>query len=145
MYVLQIYRSCTFCKRKTRDETQFLIELQTPCTLANHNEINSDDTLPFIIFFTPASCFGLNRFWRKRLLLSTCFLWYHKQTLFGVIRPLAGGKCRMCHRVIERFCFHRYLCFHCVFCISFFFVYCFFFLWTQWPHRTKTVFILIAL
>ena len=28
-----------FCKRKTRGETQFWIELAAPCTLANHNEI----------------------------------------------------------------------------------------------------------
>ena len=82
-YVLQNYRSCTFCKRKTRGETQFWIELAAPCTLANHNEINSDDTLPFIIFLTPASCNGSNRLWRQRLLLSPCSLWRHKQTLFG--------------------------------------------------------------
>ena len=41
MYVLQSYCSCTFCKRKTRGEAQCLIELAAPCTLANHNEINS--------------------------------------------------------------------------------------------------------
>ena len=93
MYVLQSYRSCTFCKRKTRGETQFWIELAAPCTLANHNEINSDDTLPFIIFLTPVSCDGSNPLWRQHLLLSSCFLWRHKQTLFGVIRPLAGRKC----------------------------------------------------
>ena len=43
-----------------------------------------------------------------------------KQTLIGVIRPLAGGKCRTFRRVIERYRFHRYLCFHCVFCIRVF-------------------------
>ena len=48
LYVLQSYCSCTFCKRKTRGEMQFWIELAAPCTLANHNEINSDDTLLLI-------------------------------------------------------------------------------------------------
>ena len=38
LYVLQSYRSCTFCKRKTRGETQFGIELAAPYTLANSNE-----------------------------------------------------------------------------------------------------------
>ena len=33
MYVLQSYRSCTFCKRKTRGDTQFWIELAVPCKL----------------------------------------------------------------------------------------------------------------
>ena len=70
LYVLQSYRSCTFCKRKTRGETQSWIELAALCTLANHNEIKSDDTLPFIIFLTPVSCDGSNRLWRQRLLLS---------------------------------------------------------------------------
>ena len=111
-----------FCKRKTRGETQFWIEL-APCTLANHNEINSDDTLPFIIFLTPVSCDSSNRLWRQRLLLSPCSLWRHKQTLIGVIRPLAGGQCRTFRRVIERYRFHRYLCFHCVFCVRVFFLY----------------------
>ena len=83
--------SCNFCKRKTRGETQFWIELAAPCTLAIHNEINSDDTLPFIIFLTPVFCDGSNRLCRQRLLLSPCSLWHHKQTLFGVIRPLAAG------------------------------------------------------
>ena len=54
LYVLQSYCSCTFCKHKTRGERQFWIKLAAPCTLANHNEINSDDTLHFIIFLTPA-------------------------------------------------------------------------------------------
>ena len=39
LYVLQSYRSCTFCKRKTRGETQFWIELAAPYTLSNDNEI----------------------------------------------------------------------------------------------------------
>ena len=136
LYVLQSYRSCTFCKRKTRGETQFWIELAALCTLANHNEIYSDDTLPFIIFLTPVSCYSSNRLWRQRLLLSPCYLWPYKQTLFGVIRPLTGGKCRTFRRIIERFCFHRYFCFHCIFCVRFF-AYCFF--RTEWPYRTKTV------
>ena len=109
LYVLQSYRSCTFCKRKTRGETQFGIELAVSCTLANRNEINSDDTLPFIIFITPVSWDGSNRLWRQRLLLSPCSLWRHKQMLFSVIRPLTGGKCRTFRRVIARFYFHRYL------------------------------------
>ena len=58
-----------FCKRKTKGETQFWIELAAPCTFANHNEINSDDTLPFIIFFTPVYCDGSNRLWHERLCL----------------------------------------------------------------------------
>ena len=74
LYVLQSYCSCTFCKRKTRGETQFRIELAALCTLANHNEINSDDTLPFIIFLTSVSCNGWNRLWRQHLLLSPCSL-----------------------------------------------------------------------
>ena len=40
LYVLQSYRSCTFCKRKTRGETQFWIELAAPYTLANKIEMN---------------------------------------------------------------------------------------------------------
>ena len=121
--VLQSYRSCTFCKRKTRGETQFWIEFAAPYTLANNNEMTSDDRLPFIIFLRSISCDGSNRLWRQRLLPSPCSLWRHKQTLVGVIRPLAGGKCRTFRRVTERYRFHRYLCFHCirvrVFCILF--------------------------
>ena len=75
--VLQSYRSCTLCKCKTRGETQFWTELAAPCTLANYNEINSEDTLPFIICLTSVSCDSSNRFWRQRLLLSTCSLWRH--------------------------------------------------------------------
>ena len=120
LYVLQSYRSCTFCKRKTRGETQFWIELAGPRTLANNNKINSDDILPFIIFLTPVFCDGSNCLWRQRLLLSPCSLWRHKQTLIGVIWPLAGGKSRTFPRVIERYRFHRYLCFHCVFCVRVF-------------------------
>ena len=127
LYVLQSYRSCTFCKRKTRGETQFGIELAAPCTLANHNKINSDDTLPFVIFLTTFSCDGSNRLWRQRLLLSPCSLWRHNQTLVGIIRPLAGGKCQTLRRVVERICFNRYLCFHCVFCVRVFFCILFFF------------------
>ena len=120
LYVLQSYRSCTFCKHKTRGETQFLIELAAPCTLTNHNEINSDDTLLFIIFLTPVSCDGSNCLWRQRLLLSPCSLWRHKQTLIGVIRLPAGGKSRTFRQVIERYRFHRYLCFHCIYCVRVF-------------------------
>ena len=131
-----------FCKRKTRGETQFWIKLAALGTLANHNEINSDDTLPFIIFLTPVSCDGSNRLWRQRLLLSPCSLWRFKQTLIGIIRPLAGVKCRTFRRVIERYLFHQYLCFHCVFCVRFF---AYYFVRREWPYRTKTVFILVAL
>ena len=74
LYVLQSYRSCTFCKRKTRSETQCWIKLAAPCTLRNHNEINSYETLPFIIFLIPVSCDGSNGLWRQRLLLSPCSL-----------------------------------------------------------------------
>ena len=113
-----------FCKRKTRGETQFWIELAAPYTHANHNKIYSDNTLPFIIFLTPVFCDGSNRLWSQRLLLSPCSLWRHKQTLFGVIRPLASVKCWTFCRVIDRYLFHRYLCFHCVFCVrGFFFLY----------------------
>ena len=100
LYVLQNYRSCTFCKRKPRGETQFWIELAAPCTLASHNEINSDNTLSFIIFLTPVSCNGSNRLWPQRLLLSPCSIWRHQQTLIGVIWPLAGGKCRTFRDVV---------------------------------------------
>ena len=72
LYVLQSYHSCTFCKRKTRGETQFWIELAAQSTLANYNEINSDDTLPFIIFLTPVSCDGPN--WPESPLASTLFV-----------------------------------------------------------------------
>ena len=82
--------------------------------------MNSDHRLPFIIFLTPISCDGSNRLWRQRLLQSPCSLWRHKQTLVGVIRPLAGGKCRRFRRVTERYRFHRYLCFHCMFCVQVF-------------------------
>ena len=141
LYVLQSYRSCTFCKRETRGEMQFWIELAASCTLANHNKINSDDTWPFIIFLMPVSCDGSNRLWRQRLLLSPCSLWRHKQILIGVIQPLAGGKCRTFRRVIERYGFHWYLCFHCVFCVR---VFCILFC-TKRVTKTKTVFILVAL
>ena len=117
LYVLQSYRCCTFCTRKTRGETQFWIELAAPYTLANNNEMNSDDRLPFIIFLTPISYDGSNRLWRRRLLPSPCSLWRHKQTLVGVIRPLADGKCRRFRQPTEQYRFHRYLCFHCIFCV----------------------------
>ena len=43
-------------------------------TLANHNKINSDDTLPSIIFFkTPFSCDDSNCLWCQRLLLPAMF------------------------------------------------------------------------
>ena len=74
LYVLQSYRSCTFCKCKTRGKTQFWIELAAPYTFANNNEMNSDDGLPLIIFLTPISCDGSNRLWRRRLLPSPCSL-----------------------------------------------------------------------
>ena len=109
-----------FVSVKPEARRSFWIELAAPCTLTNHNEINSDDTLPFIIFLTLVSCDGSNRLWRQHLLLLPCSLWRHKQTLIGVIRPLAGGKCRTFCRVIERYRFHRYLCFHCVFCVRVF-------------------------
>ena len=65
LYVLQSYRSCTFCKRKTRGETQFWIELAAPYTLANNNDMNSDDRLPFIIFLTYfAGVFGYEYFFQ---------------------------------------------------------------------------------
>ena len=122
LYVLQSYRSCTFCKRKTRGETQFWIELAASYTLANNHEMNSDDRLQFIIFLTPIfSCDGSKGHWRQRLLPSPCSLWRHKQTLVGVIRPLAGGKSRRFRRFTERYRFHRCLCFHCIFCVRVFF------------------------
>ena len=74
LYVLQSYRSCTFCKRKTRGETQFWIKLAALYILANNNEMNSDDRLSFIIFLTPISCDGSNRLWRRRLLSTPCSL-----------------------------------------------------------------------
>ena len=74
LYCLAELPFFTFCKRKTRGETQFWIELAAPCTLANHNEINFDGILPFIIFLTTVSCDDSNRLWRQRLLLSPCSL-----------------------------------------------------------------------
>ena len=136
LYVLQSYRSCTFCKHKTRGETQFWIELAAPCTLASHNEINSDDTLPFIIFSTPVSFDGSNRLWRQRLLLSPCSLWRHKQALFGVIRPLRFTELLKDIVFIDISALTAHFVFG-------FFVYCF--SRTEWPYRTKTIFILIAL
>ena len=49
LYVLQSYRSCTFCKRETRVQTQFWIKLAALYTLANNNEMISDERLPFIM------------------------------------------------------------------------------------------------
>ena len=71
LYVLQSYRSCTFCKRITRGETQFWIEL-APYTHGNHNDINSDD-LPFIISIIPVTCDGSNLLWCQGLLLPAMF------------------------------------------------------------------------
>ena len=73
LYVLQSYRSCTFVSVKP-EARQFWIELAAPYTLANNNEMNSDDRLPFIIFLTPISFDGSNRIWRRRLLPSPCSL-----------------------------------------------------------------------
>ena len=136
LYVLQSYRSCTFCKHKTRGKTQFWIGLAAPCTLTNHH------TLPFIIFLTPVSCDGSNRLWRQRLLLLPCPLWCHKQMLFGVIRPLTGGKCRTFRTSLNDFVFIYISAFTAYFTFRFF-VNCF--LQTEWPYSTQTVFILIAL
>ena len=69
----------------------------------------------FIIFLTSIYCDGSNRLWRQHLLPSPCSLWRHKQTVVGVIRPLASGKCQTFPWVTERYRFHRYLCFHCLF------------------------------
>ena len=57
-------------------------------------------------------------------------IWFHNQTLFGVIRPLAGRKCPRFCRDIVRYRFHRYLCFHCMSCVPLFCI-------TDWPYRTK--------
>ena len=95
------------------------IELAAPYTLANNNEMNSDDRLPFIIFLTPISCNGSNRLWHPHLLPSPCSLSRHKQMLVGVIRPLAGRKCRRFHWATERYRFHWYLCIFCVLFILF--------------------------
>ena len=73
LYVLQSYHSSTFCKRKTRGKMQFWIEDAAQYILANRNEINSDNILPFIIFSTPNSWDGLNRLWRRCLLLPAMF------------------------------------------------------------------------
>ena len=97
LYVLQSYRSCTFCNRETRGETQFWIELAAPCTFANDNEINSDDTLPFIIVLTPSFAMA-----RIACGANTCC---YRHVPYDVIRPLTGGICRTFHRVIERFLF----------------------------------------
>ena len=142
LYVLQSYRSCTFFKRKTRGDTQFWIELAAPFTIANNNEMNSDDRLPFIIFLTPISWDGSNRLWRQRLLPSPCSLWRHKQTLVGVIRPLAGGKCRRFPRSLNDIVFIDISAFTAYFAFGFF---VYWFVWLEWPYRAKIVSILIAL
>ena len=128
LYVLQSYRPCTFCKCKTRGETQCLIKLAAPCTLTNHNEMNSDDTLPFIISSLAMAriASGVNACWS---------IWRHKQTLIGVIRPLAGGKCRILFSSISLLSLR-------IFPFGIF-VYCF--VRAGWSYRTKTVFIQIAL
>ena len=131
-----------FCTRKTRGDTQFWIELALPYTLANNNEMNSDDRLPFIIFLTPISCDGSNRLWRQCLLPSPCSLWRHKQTLVGVIRPLAGRNCRRLAESLNDIVFIDISAFTAYFAFGFF-VYCFVRL--EWPYRTKIVSILIAL
>ena len=120
LYVLQSYHSCTFCKRKTRGETQFWIELANPYTVANNYKMNSDGRLPFIIFLTPISCNDSNHLWHQGLLPSPCSPWRHKQTLVRVIQPLASRKCRTFRRVTARYRFYRYLCFHCIFCVRVF-------------------------
>ena len=119
------YRSCIFCKQKPIGETQFWKELEAPYTVTStcNNEINFDETLPFIIFLTPISCDGSNCLWRQRLLPSPCSLWRHKQMLVGVIQSLASGKCQTFCLVTGQYRFHQYLCFHCVFCVVFFFLY----------------------
>ena len=135
LYVLQSYRSCTFCKHITRGEMQFWIELAAPCTLANHNEINSNDTLPFIIL-TPVSCDGSNSLWCQRLLLSPCSLWRHKQTLISVIRPLAGENAERFAESLNDILFIDISAFTAYFAFGFF-VYCF--VRREWPYHTKTV------
>ena len=50
------------------------IELAAPYTFANHYEISSNHTLPFIIFPTPISCDGSNCIWHRCLLLLPCSL-----------------------------------------------------------------------
>ena len=83
-----------FVSVKPEARREFWIELAVPYTLANHNKINSDDTLPFIIFFKTS----FSR-WLKSPLASPlkccyqpCSQWRHKK-VFDVIQPLAGGLC----------------------------------------------------
>ena len=90
-----------FCKRKTRGETQFWIELAAPYKLANHNKMNSDDTLPFIIFFkTLFSCDGSNRLWRQHLLLPVMF----PMTSYKGIRRLSTARRRIMPNVSPSHC-----------------------------------------
>ena len=90
MYVLQSYCSCTFCKRKTRGETQFLIELATPYRLANQfrRHIALHYFLNTGFFFAMARIeFGINV-----CCYQPCSLKGHEQPPFGVIRPACRRK-----------------------------------------------------
>ena len=122
---MQSYCSYIFCKRKTRDETQFLLELTAPCTLANNNEINSHDTLPFIIVLTSVSCDGSNRLWRQRFLLSPRSPRRHEQTLICVIWPLTGGNAERFAESLNDIVFIDFSAFTACLAFVFYIVYCF--------------------
>ena len=67
LHIMQSYRSCTLCKRKTRGKTQFWIALAAPTApsiLTNYNEIPTT-YYNFIIFLTPISCDGSIHLWRQ--------------------------------------------------------------------------------
>ena len=102
-------------------EAQFSIELAAPYTLANNSEL---------IPTTHCHLSSLKHpFFSMARIASSVNTWCYGHVPYevirkcGVIRQLAGGNCRTFRRVIQRYCFHRYLCFHCVFFI-WFFVYC---------------------
>ena len=99
-----------FFKHKTRGKMQFWIELAAPYTLANHNKINSNNTLPFIIFFkTPFLR------WLESPLASMLVATSHVP--YDVIKRYSTSPC---HWTIL-FSSLSFICFNCVFCVRFFF------------------------
>ena len=89
---------CTYCRVTVSvpfvNVKTEAIALATPPIFANCVE-NSDDILRCILFLTPVSCISSNRKFTSGdngCYYQPCYLWRHKQTLSGVIRPVAGGK-----------------------------------------------------
>ena len=144
MFILQSYCCCTFCMRKTGGKTQYWIQLVAPCTLANYNEIHCNYTSSFLTFLTLVSCDGSNRLWRLLTFVAIAIFPMSSKSN-SIRRYLAASRRKMpnaspSHWTISFFIditvFTSYFAFG-------FFVYCF--VQTEWPYRTKTAFILIAL